>query len=158
MIILGIDPGSRFCGYGIIQTENRQIIAAGCGTIVIKPKLIFPEKLELVFEKISEIIDEYAPKILAIETVFLGKNLKSILVLSQIRGVIMLAAQKKQMSIFEYSPREIKKSVVGNGNASKTQVHYMIQKLIPLNKQPMSNDASDGLAIAYCHYNKSRLF
>jgi len=156
LIILGIDPGSRFCGYGIIQTEKNQIVAAGCGTIVIKPKLSFPEKLELVFGRISELIKEYQPNVLAIETVFLGKNLKSVLVLSQVRGVIILAAQLNKMQVYEYSPREIKKSVVGNGNASKQQVQYMIQKLIPLNKQPATNDASDGLAIAYCHFNKLR--
>ncbi len=156
MIILGVDPGSRFCGYGIIQEENNQIVAAGCGTIVIKSNLSFPEKLELVFEKISELIKEYEPNALAIETVFLGKNLKSILILSQVRGVIILAAQLNNIPVYEYSPREIKKSVVGNGNASKQQVQYMIQKLIPLNKQPITNDASDGLAISYCHFNKLR--
>ena len=156
MIILGVDPGSRFCGYGIIQTEKKQIVAAGCGTIIIKPKLSFPKKLELVFDKISQLIKEYNPNVLAIETVFLGKNLKSILILSQIRGVVILAAQLNNMPVFEYSPREIKKSVVGNGNASKQQVQYMIQKLIPLSKKPDSADSADGLAISYCHFNKSR--
>ena len=156
MIILGVDPGSRFCGYGIIQSEKNNIVAAGCGTITLKPNLSSPEKLELVFDEISGLIREYQPNALAIETVFLGKNLKSILVLSQVRGVIILAAQISKIPVFEYSPREIKKSTVGNGNASKQQVQYMIQKLIPLNKKPITTDASDGLAIAYCHFNKLR--
>lgn len=152
MRILGIDPGSRFCGYGILQTEKRKLVAAGCDVIKVNPKLPLPERLLLIYNEINKVVQEYEPDIAVVETIFYGKNIKSAFTLGHVRGIILLALQNFGAEIAEYSPREVKKSVVGNGNASKEQVKFMVTKIT---KQVSdSEDATDALAIALCHFNK----
>ena len=156
MIILGIDPGSYNVGYGILQVEKRKIIAAGCGTIKINSKIQLAKRLVEIHSGIDKIIAEYKPDIAVIETIFYGKNIKSAFTLGHARGVIMLALAQYNIEIAEYSPREVKKSVVGNGNASKEQVEYMVQKILNLNSKPKTQDAADALAIALCQFNKNK--
>ena len=155
MIILGIDPGSLNVGYGIIQVEKRKIVAAGCDTIKINPKLQLTERLVQIHAGMDKIIAEYKPDIAVVETIFYGKNIKSAFTLGHARGVIMLALAQHNIKIEEYSPREVKKSVVGNGNASKEQVEYMVQKILNLSAKPKTEDAADALAIALCQFNKN---
>mgnify|MGYP006279538599 CR=1 FL=1 len=154
MIILGIDPGSRICGYGILEISNREIIAAGCDTIRLTGVKEFPQRLKLIFEKIDSIIKKYKPDIFVIESIFYGKNIKSAFKLGHARGVMLLAAAKNNLEIHEYSPREIKKAIVGNGNASKKQVKYMVERVLNINLSSKSQDAADALAAAICEYNK----
>ncbi len=156
MIILGIDPGSHNCGYGILQVENRKIVAAGCDVIKINPKLPLPERLFKIYIEMKKIIDEYKPDIAAVETIFYGKNIKSAFTLGHARGAILLSLAEKEIEIYEYSPREVKKSIVGNGNASKEQVEYMVQKMLNINIKSKSMDATDALAIALCQFNKDK--
>ncbi len=156
MIILGIDPGSYNVGYGILQVEKRKIVAAGCGTIKINSKIQLAERLVQIHFGIDKIIAEYKPDIAVIETIFYGKNIKSAFTLGHARGVIMLVLAQHNIEIAEYSPREVKKSVVGNGNASKEQVEYMVQKILNLNSKPKTQDAADALAIALCQFNKNK--
>ncbi len=156
MIILGIDPGSYNVGYGILHVEKRKIIAAGCDTIVINPKLQFAERLVQIHSGMNKIIVEYKPDIAVVETIFYGKNIKSAFTLGHARGVIILTLAQHNIEIVEYSPREVKKSVVGNGNASKEQIEYMVQKILNLNTKPKTKDAADALAIALCHFNKNK--
>ena len=156
MIILGIDPGSLNVGYGIIQVEKRKIVAAGCDTIIINPKLQLTERLVQIHLGMDKIIAEYKPDIAVVETIFYGKNIKSAFTLGHARGVIMLALAQHNIKIEEYSPREVKKSVVGNGNASKEQVEYMVQKILNLSTKPKTEDAADALAIALCQFNKNK--
>ena len=156
MIILGIDPGSYNVGYGILQVEKRKVIAAGCDTIEVKQKLQLAERLVQIHSEVAKILTEYKPDIAAIETIFYGKNIKSAFTLGHARGVIMLAIAQQHVEIAGYSPREVKKSVVGNGNASKEQVEYMIQKILNLSNKPKTQDASDALAIALCHFNRNK--
>ncbi len=156
MIILGIDPGSYNVGYGILQVEKRKIIAAGCDTIVIKSKLQLAERLVQIHSGMNKVIAEYKPDIAVVETIFYGKNIKSAFTLGHARGVILLALAQHNIEIVEYSPREVKKSVVGNGNASKEQVGYMVQKILNLSNKPKTEDAADALAIALCQYNKNK--
>ena len=156
MIILGIDPGSLNVGYGIIQVEKRKIVAAGCDTIKINPKLQLTERLVQIHLGMDKIIAEYKPDIAVVETIFYGKNIKSAFTLGHARGVIMLALAQHNIKIEEYSPREVKKSVVGNGNASKEQVAYMVQKILNLSTKPKTEDAADALAIALCQFNKNK--
>ena len=156
MIILGIDPGSLNVGYGIIQVEKRKIVAAGCDTIKINPKLQLTERLVQIHLGIDKIIAEYKPDVAVVETIFYGKNIKSAFTLGHARGVIMLALAQHNITIEEYSPREVKKSVVGNGNASKEQVAYMVQKILNLSVKPKTEDAADALAIALCQFNKNK--
>jgi len=156
LIILGIDPGSLNVGYGILQVEKRKIVAAGCDTLKINPKLQLAERLVLIHSKMDKIIAEYKPNIAVVETIFYGKNIKSAFTLGHARGVILLAFAQHNIEIVEYSPREVKKSVVGNGNASKEQVAYMVQKILTLSTKPKTEDAADALAIALCQFNKNK--
>ena len=156
MIILGIDPGSLNVGYGIIQVEKRKIVAAGCDTIKINPKIQLTERLVQIHLGMDKIIAEYKPEIAVVETIFYGKNIKSAFTLGHARGVILLALAQHNITIEEYSPREVKKSVVGNGNASKEQVAYMVQKILNLSTKPKTEDAADALAIALCQFNKNK--
>jgi len=156
LIILGIDPGSKYCGYGIIEVQKNRIIAAGCDVIKIKQNLSFPEKLIVVYTEIKQIIAKYKPDIAVVESIFYGKNIKSAFILGHVRGVILLALAEQNITVSEYSPREIKKSVVGNGNASKEQVQYMVRKILNLNLENQSEDAMDALAIALCQFNKEK--
>ncbi len=156
MIILGIDPGSQICGYGILQVENRKIVAAGCDIIRTDPSAELEKRLTVIYEKIKNVLDEYKPDIAAVETIFYGKNIKSAFTLGHARGVVLLALAQSKIEIFEYSPREVKRSVVGNGNASKEQVEFMVQKILNLNIEKQTQDATDALAIALCQFNKDR--
>ena len=154
MIILGVDPGSRFCGYGLLEIQNNRIEAAGCDVIRINEKLDLPQRLTVIYKGISEVIKEYKPDIAAVETIFYGKNIRSAFTLGHARGVILLALADSDIKIHEYSPREIKKSVVGNGNASKEQVQYMIGKILNFTEKKLTEDSADALAVALCEFNK----
>ncbi|MCK5050901.1 MAG: crossover junction endodeoxyribonuclease RuvC, partial [Candidatus Cloacimonetes bacterium] len=129
---------------------------AGCDTIVIKSKLQLAERLVQIHSGMNKVIAEYKPDIAVVETIFYGKNIKSAFTLGHARGVILLALAQHNIEIVEYSPREVKKSVVGNGNASKEQVGYMVQKILNLSNKPKTEDAADALAIALCQYNKNK--
>lgn len=157
MIILGIDPGSINCGYSILEVEKRQIIAAGSGTIKVGNILALNKKIEIIYNKICDVIEQYKPNHIAIESIFFGKNVRSAIVLGHVRGVILLAASQFNLKLFEYSPREVKRSVVGNGNASKTQVKYMVSKILEMKLQPKTYDEADAIAVALCHFNKYKL-
>jgi len=156
LIILGIDPGSYNVGYGILQVEKRKIVAAGCDTIVTNSKAPLAERLVEIQSGMNKIISEYKPDIAVVETIFYGKNIKSAFTLGHARGVILLSLAQHNIEIVEYSPREVKKSVVGNGNASKEQVEYMVQKILNLSTKPKTEDAADALAIALCQFNKNK--
>jgi crossover junction endodeoxyribonuclease RuvC len=157
LIIIGIDPGSHVCGYGILQLENNRIVAAGCDVIKIDSTLDLAERLALIYSEIDQIIDKYKPDIAAVETIFYGKNIKSAFTLGHARGAILLALAQRKIKIVEYSPREVKKSVVGNGNASKEQVEYMVKKILKIDIKPKTQDATDALANALCLFNKIKL-
>ncbi len=156
MIILGIDPGSINCGFGILQVERRLVVAAGCDVIKVNPSLLLADRLVLIYSKIAEIVAEYKPDIAVVESIFYGKNIKSAFTLGHARGAILLALAQAGVSIVEYSPREIKKSVVGNGSATKEQIFFMVQKILKLSQSPKNYDAADALAAALCHFNKEK--
>ena len=157
MIILGIDPGSINCGYSVLEVEKRQILAAGCGTIKLGNILALEKKIDIIYNKICDVIEEYKPQHIAIESIFFGKNVKSAIILGHVRGVILLAASQFGLNLFEYSPREVKNSVVGHGNASKEQVKYMVKKILDMKVNPKTYDEADALAVALCHFNKIKL-
>lgn len=148
-IILGIDPGSRMTGVGVIQKTPSSLKFLFCETLKTPDKPM-PIKLRTIFEGISEIMQTYQPQVVAIESVFMHKNPQSAIKLGQARGAAMVAATMNDAEVFEYSPREIKQAVVGYGGASKEQVQHMIRQLLNLAKVPQS-DAADALAVAVCH-------
>ncbi|HNX00759.1 MAG TPA: crossover junction endodeoxyribonuclease RuvC [Candidatus Cloacimonadota bacterium] len=157
MIIIGIDPGSRFCGYGILQLERRTIVAAGCDVIRMNEKLDLTERLSILYQEIGKVLDTYKPDVVAVESIFYGKNIQSAFTLGHARGVILLAIAERGIRFCEYSPREVKKAVVGNGNASKKQIRYMVQQIIKLKTPPPNEDSADALAIALCHFQRFKI-
>ncbi|MCD8480371.1 MAG: crossover junction endodeoxyribonuclease RuvC [Candidatus Cloacimonetes bacterium] len=154
MMIVGIDPGSRFCGYGLIQTERNKVIAAGCDVIDVAREQTLGARLCALYSRLSDVLTEYKPDYAAVESMFFQKHIKSVFTLGHARGVILLALSQHEIPIVEYSPREVKKAVVGTGNATKAQVRYMINQLYELNQPQIRDDAYDALAIATAHFNR----
>jgi crossover junction endodeoxyribonuclease RuvC len=158
LILLGIDPGSRNCGYGILEIEKRKIVSAGCGVIKIHPDLALEARLLTIYKEITMIIEEYKPALAAVETIFYGKNIRSSFILGHVRGVLLLALAEKNIKTYDFSPLEVKRAVVGNGNASKEQVLYMVQKIVTERVKIPSQDAADALAVAICTFHKQRYY
>ncbi|MGJ8694165.1 MAG: crossover junction endodeoxyribonuclease RuvC [Thalassotalea sp.] len=150
-IILGIDPGSRLTGYGIIQQDGRKLtyLGSGCIKAISAGKELAP-RLQTIFAGVSELILQFKPDMFAIEQVFMAKNPDSALKLGQARGAAMVAATNAGLSVAEYSARQIKQSVVGTGAASKEQVQHMVCSILKLPSSPQA-DAADALAVALCH-------
>ncbi len=148
-IILGIDPGSRITGFGVVKMNGRNVEYVASGCIRIKDGIL-SDKLNQIFDCISEVIQEYKPNEAAIEQVFMSKNADSALKLGQARGSAMVAMAQHALVVAEYSARQIKQSVVGTGAADKSQVQHMVTSLLKLNSSPQA-DAADGLAVAICH-------
>jgi len=151
MIILGIDPGTRITGYGVIKYTNNSFIRVAGGSINLPANEPIPQRLEIIYSEISKIIKKYKPDEFAIETAFYGKNVQSAMKIGYARGVSILCALHNNVPASEYSPREVKKSVVGKGAASKDQVSFMIKTLLNIKSEKIKVDESDALAIALCH-------
>jgi len=155
-IILGIDPGTNIMGYGIIMTKGNSIELIKMDILKLSKIENQPLKLKKIFESTLEIIEMYKPDELAIEAPFFGKNVQSMLKLGRAQGVAIAAALYKSIPIFEYSPRKIKQSVTGNGSASKEQVAAMLTNLLKIKETPEYLDATDGVAVAVCHYFQNK--
>ena len=151
-LILGIDPGSRITGYGIIRAmgNKQEYIASGC--IRTTEKATLPERLDVIFQGVSEIIKEFSPTELAIERIFMASSAESALKLGHARGVAIVAAVNNGLSVHEYEARKIKQAIVGSGAANKNQVQHMVMTLLNLPNKPQS-DAADALAISICHHH-----
>ncbi|MFC1774146.1 crossover junction endodeoxyribonuclease RuvC [Pseudomonadota bacterium] len=147
--ILGIDPGSRFTGYGLIDTDGQRARYVTSGCLRVNGDSL-PEKLGLIFSELTTLISEHKPVQLAIENVFMHRNADSALKLGQARGAAICAGVTSQLPVAEYAPREIKQAVVGKGSADKQQVQHMVRVLLNLSETPQA-DAADALAIALCH-------
>ncbi len=154
-IILGIDPGTVLMGYGLIEVTSSKIKLVELD--VLKPgKVDDPyKKLQLIYNTVSGLIIKYKPDVFAIEAPFFGKNVQSMLKLGRAQGVAIAAAMRHGLEVTEYSPKKVKQSVTGNGNASKEQVLKMLQRLLNFKDDPKYFDASDALAVAVCHYFQS---
>ncbi len=154
MIVIGIDPGSLLTGYGVVLNMRGRMSVLACGTIRNKPGSSMPDRLKVIFESLQEIIQQYHPDELAIETAFYGKNAQSALKLGHARGAAILAAVLRDVPTFEYSPREVKKAVVGIGTASKIQVRAMMNMQFKLENSSRNFDMTDALAVAICHLHR----
>lgn len=153
-IILGIDPGSRITGYGIVKQQGSKFHYVGSGCIRT-PNGDLSIKLDTIFAGVSEIIKQYTPDTFAIEQVFMAHNPDSALKLGQARGSAIVAATQGLLPVFEYSARQIKQAVVGSGAADKSQVQHMVQQILKLDGKPQA-DAADALAVAICHGNTNQ--
>jgi crossover junction endodeoxyribonuclease RuvC len=157
MIIMGIDPGTAVTGYGVISVSGNAVSWVDSGVIVTDTAEPLSKRLLAIYDGLSDKINEHSPGRVAVEEAFYGKNVHTTLVLGHARGVAMLAAAQRGCGVFEYSPREIKKSVTGNGSASKDQVEYMVKTLLRPEGGKMRQDAYDALAAAMCDfYNMGR--
>ncbi|MCD6152879.1 MAG: crossover junction endodeoxyribonuclease RuvC [Syntrophobacterales bacterium] len=152
MIVLGIDPGSRITGYGVIEKKRQGIISVTDGEITAKGNEPLSARLKKIYDNLIEIMGVFTPDAVALEDIFYGKNVKSLIKLGHVRGVIILAASHNSIPTFEYTPLEVKKAVVGYGRAEKSQVQKMVKAILNLNEIP-SVDTSDALAVAICHIN-----
>ncbi|MCZ6830734.1 MAG: crossover junction endodeoxyribonuclease RuvC [Gammaproteobacteria bacterium] len=148
-LILGIDPGSQKTGFGIIshQGSRSEYVTSG---IIRLPRIELPERLKIIFDSVSEIVEQYCPQELAIEEVFMARDAKAAIKLGQARGAAIVACVNKSLPVYEYSAKSIKKAVVGTGNADKQQVQHMVKALLQLPATP-KEDAADALAAALCH-------
>ena len=148
--IIGLDPGLRHTGWGMIRQEDNHLSFLGAGRISPPPKLQMAERLNTIYTKLQDIITEYEPIEAALEETFMNKNAASALKLGQARGVAMLAAANQGISVAEYSANKVKQCVTGYGHADKTQIQSMIGVLLP-NSGKLSEDAADALAVAITH-------
>jgi len=150
-IILGIDPGTAVMGYGLVKQTGSKTELISLGVVKMEKIDDHMLKLQRIFEKTVALIDNYKPDCLAIEAPFYGKNIQVMLKLGRAQGVAMAAALSRNIDVTEYSPRKIKQSITGNGNATKEQVAGMLQRLLNFTETPDFLDATDGLAVAVCH-------
>ncbi|MEP6742619.1 MAG: crossover junction endodeoxyribonuclease RuvC [bacterium] len=153
MRVLGIDPGSEITGWGVIESDGRHYRLVECGTIRSHAGQRFPARLLKIADALADVIQRHSPEACAIEDGFLASNVKVTLKLGQVRGVAMVAAERAAIAIHEYSPRLVKQTVVGHGNAEKFQVQQMVKTLLALDALPEPPDAADALAVAICHFH-----
>lgn len=151
-IIMGIDPGTTVMGYGLIHVKNRKMVLLNFGIIQLNKISEHPDKLKRIFERVDGLIREYKPDEMAIEAPFFGKNVQSMLKLGRAQGVAIAAALSHNIPFEEYTPRRIKQAITGKGSASKEQVAAMLQQTLNFKDMPKYLDATDGLAVAVCHY------
>lgn len=150
-IILGVDPGSRVTGYGVINSVGNKLQYIDCGCIRTESKS-FPDRLLTIYEQLNSLIELHTPQQAAIEEVFMGRNASSALKLGQARGSAMVACLSQQLEVAEYSARQVKQAVVGSGAADKSQVQHMVKALLGIS-DTLAEDAADALAVAICHAN-----
>ena len=151
-LILGIDPGTAVTGYGVVAKEGGGAVSlVECGVVRTSSGEVLAVRIRDIYEAVTTLITRHAPSVVVVEDVFQGKNVQSALKLGHARGAILLAAALGEIPIAEYTPREIKKAVVGNGNATKDQVGFMVQQQLRLEAPPSPADAADGVAAALCH-------
>ena len=151
-LILGIDPGTAVTGYGVVVKEGGSAVSlVECGVVRTSSSEALAVRIREIYEEVTALITRHAPTVVVVEDVFQGKNVQSALKLGHARGAILLAAALGEIPIAEYSPREVKKAVVGNGNATKEQVGFMVQQQLRLKDPPSPADAADGVAVALCH-------
>ena len=155
MIVLGIDPGYAIVGVGVVEYKNSHFSLVNYGAITTDAGVPFNRRLEIIYDELTEIIEKYKPDAMSVEKLFYNSNAKTVIDVSQARGVIMLAAQKTNTPVFEYTPLQVKQSVVGYGRADKKQVQEMTKRILNLEKVPKPDDTADAIAMAICHAHTS---
>jgi crossover junction endodeoxyribonuclease RuvC len=157
MIIMGIDPGLSFTGYGVLEKEGDRLRSLGFGGITTSPRDPMSSRLAKIYNEVKELIEAYHPDLLVLEQLFFNTNVRSAMVVGQARGGILLAAEHNGVSVEEYTPLQVKQSLVGHGRADKAQVKYMVRTLLRIEEDITSSHASDALALAICHANHEKL-
>lgn len=153
MRILGLDPSLKATGYGLVEQLDQEISVVDFGVIKTSSRQSLQDKINHIRVEVEKIITQHDPDEVAIENPFYAQNIRTAITLGQVRGAVLVAIASRKVPLFEYSPREIKKAVTGYGQADKSQVQKMIKNLLQLDDSPLTHDASDALATAYCHLN-----
>jgi crossover junction endodeoxyribonuclease RuvC len=157
MIVMGIDPGLAITGYGVLEKNGNRVVSLAYDSIVTSAKNMTPaERLETIHRRIGELLDQYSPSHLAIEKLFFSRNVTSAMGVSEVRGVIILAAQQRGIPVSEYTPTQVKLAITGSGKADKLQMQEMIRRLLGLSEIPRPDDVADGLSVALCHIHVVR--
>jgi len=157
MRVLGIDPGSQTTGWGVVEGDGRRYSLVAFGSVRAASSMKFSTRLLKMSNGLEEVIEQHRPDACALEDAFLATNVKVSMKLGQVRGVMLLLAERAALDIHEYSPRLIKQTVVGYGNAEKHQVQEMVRLLLKLTSIPTPHDAADALAVAICHFHHAQL-
>ncbi len=157
MRVLGIDPGTMVTGFGVVDDIRGKLSSVSFGTIEGKRKDSFPDRLKMMFDGLNKAIKDYKPDQIVLESAFYGKSVKAAIKIGEARGVAIVCAALADIPLFEYAPTEIKRAVVGVGNAQKVQVSKMVKILLSLSEIPEKYDATDALAIAICHCHRMKL-
>jgi len=155
-IILGIDPGSKIMGYGVIKVHPKEIIVLEFDYLSLSKYTDGMDRMACIFNTVTDIIANHNPFVLAIEAPFFGKNVQSMLKLGRAQGIAIAAALSEELEVFEYAPKKVKQSITGNGNATKEQVALMLKNILKLETLPKNMDATDGLAVALCHHYQTK--
>ncbi len=151
MIILGIDPGIAIVGYGVIEYEKYKMKLVDYGAILTPAGMKVPERLDIIYDSMGELIDKFKPDAVAFEELFFAKNVKTAITVAQARGVSVTAAYKKTKELYEYTPLQIKQALTGYGRADKHQIQSMVKNLLGLKEIPKPDDAADAVAVAMTH-------
>ncbi|EGD49065.1 crossover junction endodeoxyribonuclease RuvC [Ruminiclostridium papyrosolvens DSM 2782] len=157
MIIMGIDPGFAITGYGVVKYEGNKFSVLDYSAITTGASMKFSDRLLVLYNELEKLIDKYKPDAISIEELFFNKNIKTALTVGHGRGVAVLAAAKSGIDIFEYTPLQVKQSVVGYGRAEKAQIQQMVKAILNLPAIPKPDDVADALAVAICHGNSHRM-
>ncbi len=150
MLVLGIDPGTAICGYGLVEMRGNHLKAIHYGAVITSPKSKPQDRLLKIHTEIDTLIKEYQPDIMGVEQLFFNRNITTAIPVGQARGVVLLAAAANNLEVVERTPLQVKQAVVGYGKATKEQVIYMVEKLLNLPKKPHPDDVADALAVAIC--------
>ncbi|HBN45202.1 MAG TPA: crossover junction endodeoxyribonuclease RuvC [Candidatus Marinimicrobia bacterium] len=156
MRVIGFDPGINVTGFGILDYSKRNAKAHGYGVIRPPQNKPLQDRLHYLHEETMKLLTEFQPNVVAVEDTFYHKNFKSALMLGQARGMVLLAAARNEITCTEFAPKKVKQSVVGNGNATKEQVQYMVQNILKLKDTPTPFDSSDALAVGLCYINQQQ--
>ncbi len=150
MLALGIDPGTAICGFGFVKLVGNHLRPCAYGALMTSPQARIEDRLMKIYDGIDDLIKKYKPDVMGIEQLFFNRNVTTALPVGQVRGVILLAAAKNDLELVEHTPLQVKQAVTGYGKATKSQVIYMVSKLLCLKQPPKPDDVADALAVAIC--------
>jgi len=157
MLVLGIDPGTAITGYGLVSKEGDAVTLVDYGTITTPQQTPLPQRLQTIYRELGEIVSQHHPSVVAVEKLFFSKNVRTALSVGQARGVALLAVADAGVPLHEYTPLQVKQSVVGYGRATKEQIQQLVKMLLGLDFIPQPDDAADAIAVAICHLHSARL-
>ncbi len=155
--VLGLDPGTATTGYGVVEESANVLGLIAYGTILTPADMPMPQRLRLIFLRVTELLGKFQPQAMSVEKLFFNRNVTTALSVGQARGVALLAAANAELPVFEYTPLEVKQAITGYGRATKDQIQQMVRMLLQLDHIPKPDDAADALAIAICHIQSAQM-